>query len=143
LLFLIILPVLCAAQATAAESNRTGYELLAELASVQPVEGFPPALFQPENDPSRFEIAYFLYCFDATLAKTAQGSGLDLNEALARLRLSAGDDSARAKDWADKMALDYRRLLIEYNREMGALGYRLRPDAYPSWSGRNIDVLGN
>ncbi|NLG83124.1 MAG: hypothetical protein GX493_00640 [Firmicutes bacterium] len=121
------------------------YSFLRELASLQNVPGFPPALFTPERDLSRFEIAFFLFRFDAVLAARAVPRGLNLTEALAALWAAAhpGAGPKEAAIWAEKAALAYRYMLIEYHREMGALGYRLQPDAYPQWVGSDGHVSGH
>ncbi|MGE5551070.1 MAG: hypothetical protein ACM3ZC_11155 [Bacteroidota bacterium] len=138
--------ILLAAQAVAgAEPENVSYEFLSELAGMESLSGFPPALFQPESRPSRFEIAYFLYRFDQRLAAIARAGNLGLQGALARLWREANPDAdpRGGTAWAERAALAYRRLLLQYHREMSALGFRLRPDAYPSWTGRNDDVLGD
>ncbi len=131
--------------AVAEPQQQQDCEFLAELAALQTIPGFPPKLFRPENEPSRMEIALFLFRLDRHLAGLAERRGLGLRDALLRVWLAAnpGSDPIPAGAWADRAAVAYRRLLIEYHREMSALGYRLRPDAYPYWCRGNSDVLGD
>lgn len=132
--------VLSVASAVAgAETEYRPYDFLTELATVQPIPGFPSNLFSPEHRPSRFEIAFFLFRVDQSLATVAHPEGLDLQGALAQVWMAANPRSGedQAEVWADKANGRYRRLLLEYNREMRALGFRLSPDAYPSWSKRS------
>ncbi len=146
-LLLTLTLIFGAAQAVAGAEpqQQEEFAFLAELATIQAVPGFSPALFRPENEPSRIEIAFFLFRLDQCLAGTAKHQRLGLRDTLFQVWLAANPeaDPARAGAWADTAATEYRRLLIEYNREMGALGYRLRPDAYPYWARGNSDVLGN
>jgi len=123
----------------------TEYDFLSELATIQQVPGFPPALFTPASQPSRFEIAFFLYRLDQHLEGRAEGYGLDLKGVLRQtwLAINPDADPAGADAWAEMASTRYRRLLIEYNHEMAPLGFRLRPDAYPDWSGVNDDALGH
>lgn len=136
-----------AAQAVAGAEpqQQQEYEFLTELATIQTVPGFSPALFRPENEPSRIEIAFFLFRLDQSLANAAKRQSLGLRDTLSQVWLAAnpGADPIRADAWADTATTGYRRLLIEYHREMGNLGYRLRPDAYPYWCRGNSNVLGD
>ncbi|MGQ9778687.1 MAG: hypothetical protein ACUVRM_02250 [Bacillota bacterium] len=142
-LLLLVAPMITAKAVVPRDEDL--YSFLQELASLQEISGFPPALFAPENRPSRFEIAFFLFRFDAALAAKAVPRGLNLKEALAALWAAAHPQAGReeATAWAEKAALFYRYLLIEYHREMSALGYDLRPDAYPQWSRSDPDVFGH
>ena len=112
------------------------YSFLAEAATIEPVPGHPPQLFKPENRLSRIEVAYFLYLLDGCLARDSQTYGQSLTLTLARLWSSAHPEAgeAEAQSWARTAVLDYRRLLLEYNREMGPMGFELGPDAYPDWA---------
>lgn len=146
LLLSILLLGACGAAVGAAEPiPRDVYAFLGELAALREVSGFPPALFRPEERLSRFEIAFFLFRFDRGLADLATPRGLDLEAALALIWSAAHPNAPReeALAWAEKAGLRYRYLLIEYHREMSALGYRLRPNAYPEWSRSGHDVLGD
>ncbi|MGE5527911.1 MAG: hypothetical protein ACM3X6_02065 [Patescibacteria group bacterium] len=144
LLPLVLILAVCAGQALAADPAAPQGDFLIELATILPVDGFDPAVFKPENKPSRFEIAYFLFQFDKRLAVAAKASGYDLTATLARVWLAAHADAPAqaAGDWAARAALGYRRLLLAYNREMSALGFELRADANPPWAVRNADVPG-
>ena len=145
LLSLALVFVAAQSVAGAEPQQQQDYEFLAELATIQAIPGFSPELFRPENDPSRIEIAFFLFRLDQRLAGIAKRQGLELRDTLLRVWLAANPakDPVRADAWADEATTKYRRLLIEYNREMSALGYQLRPDAYPYWCRGNSDVLGD
>jgi len=136
----------CGAAAGTADPVRTDvYAFLGELAALQEVPGFPPDLFRPEERLSRFEIAFFLFRFDRNLAALAAPRGLDLEASLALIWSAAHPNASReeALTWAEKAGLRYRFLLIEYYREMNALGYRLQSNAYPEWSRSSRDVPGD
>lgn len=140
-LFVFTLPTLAAVGLPRGEET---YRFLRELAGLQEIPGFPPELFTPEREPGRFEIALFLFRFDEALAARAVARRLDLVGALAALWAGAhpGTGHEAAVAWAERAALSYRYLLLEYHREMSALGYRLRADAYPQWVGGGTNVSG-
>lgn len=144
--FIFPILLLCLAPiALGAEPRPETYRFLLELARIRSVEGFPPRLFEPASQPSRIEIAFFLFRFDQELAEMARGHDYSLQDALERIWLEANPQGSTttAAEWAGKAAVAYRRLLIEYGREMDALGYRLRPDAYPPWARGTSNALGD
>lgn len=130
--FLILLSILCSASLSLASDDRTpSFGLLADLASLGAVPGFPPSLFQPANEPSRHEIAYFLFLFDREVEKAAEARRTDPAGALALLWLRANPqaDPSAAGRWAENVIQGYHRLLLDYCRELGALGYLRREDS--------------
>ncbi|MGE5599787.1 MAG: hypothetical protein ACM3XS_10440 [Bacteroidota bacterium] len=145
--YLVVLPaaiLICVAAQAALGAGEppVPYEFLAELAALKPVPGYPPQLFRPEHQPSRYEVAYFLYLLDQQLAAAARPERLDLEAVLARIWRTAnpGAGPGPAASWARTAALRYRRLLLTYHHEMRALGFQLRPDAYPDWSWSGDDA---
>lgn len=145
--FLIVIctvTLICAAAQAALGAGEPPVPLafLAELAALQPLPGYPPDLFRPEHQPSRYEVAYFLYLLDQRLAGLAQSERLDLEAVLLRVWQAGhpGGDPGQAASWARAASLNYRRFLLAYYHEMRSLGFQLRPDAYPAWSRRGGDV---